>query len=97
MIWHRCGLKQPSLFGPACCGREATTYDRARKAWLCPEHTKDRLCEFCHRTSVGAVLLYGERRDVRNLALCGLCGADRATVTRSNQFVPVTRPLSLYG
>ncbi len=43
MIWHRCDLKLPSLFGPTCCGREATTYDRARKAWLCPEHTKERL------------------------------------------------------
>jgi hypothetical protein len=40
MIWHRCGLKQPSLFGPACCGRKATTYDRARKAWLCPDIRK---------------------------------------------------------
>lgn len=31
MIWHRCCLKQPSLFGPACCGREATIYDRHGK------------------------------------------------------------------
>ncbi len=37
MIWHRYRLKQPSLFGPACCGPEATTCDRARKAWLCVE------------------------------------------------------------
>ena len=32
MIWHRCDLKLPSLFGPACCGREATTYDRAQSS-----------------------------------------------------------------
>jgi hypothetical protein len=54
MIWHRCDLKLPSLFGPTCCGREATTYDRARKAWLCPEHTKERLCEFCHTNEPGS-------------------------------------------
>lgn len=24
MIWHRCSLKLPSLFGPARCGREVT-------------------------------------------------------------------------
>ncbi len=34
MIWHRCDLKLPSLFGPACCGREATTYDRAQSLAL---------------------------------------------------------------
>lgn len=45
MIWHRCSLKLPSLFGLACCGREATTYDYARKAWLSPEHITERLCE----------------------------------------------------
>jgi hypothetical protein len=76
MIWHRCDLKLPSLFGPACCGREATTYDRARKAWLCPEHTKERLCEFCQSNERGPRLCYVAARlcDVRNLALCGVCG-----------------------
>jgi hypothetical protein len=34
---------------------------------------------------------------MRNLALCGLCGVHRATVKRSNPFVPVTRPLSFTG
>ena len=34
---------------------------------------------------------------MRNLALCGMCGARRATVKPSNQFVPVTRPLSFTG
>ncbi len=34
---------------------------------------------------------------MRNLALCGLCGDQWATVTRSNQFLPVTRPLSATG
>ena len=49
------------------------------------------------RTSVGATLLYGEGCDVRNLALCGLCGAVGATVKHSNPFLPVTRPLSSKG
>ncbi len=34
---------------------------------------------------------------MRNLALYRLCGALGATVTRSNQSLPVTRPLSLTG
>ena len=34
MIWHRCDLKLPSLFGPACCGREATTYGSVSSAKL---------------------------------------------------------------
>ena len=59
MIGHRCDLKLPSLFGPACCGREATTYDRARKAWLCPEHTKERLCEFCQLNERGCGFAIG--------------------------------------
>ncbi len=46
---------------------------------------------------MGTVLLSGEGGDVRNLALCGLCGTDGATVTRSNQYLPVTRPLSVTG
>ena len=49
------------------------------------------------RTGVGTVLLCAARGDVRNLALCGVCWAHWATVTRSNQFVPVTRPLSFMG
>ena len=34
---------------------------------------------------------------MRNLALCGVRGTHRATVRPSNQFVPVTRPLSFTG
>jgi len=34
---------------------------------------------------------------MRNLALCGMRGTHRATVRPSNQFVPVTRPLSFTG
>jgi len=58
MIGHRCDLKLPSLFGPPCCGREATAYDRARKAWLCSEHTKEWLCEFCQSERAWARLCY---------------------------------------
>jgi hypothetical protein len=34
---------------------------------------------------------------MRNLALCRVCGAHGATVRPSNQFLPVTRPLSFTG
>jgi len=34
---------------------------------------------------------------VRHLALCGVCGAQRATVRPWNQFLPLTRPLSSTG
>ena len=34
---------------------------------------------------------------MRNLALRGLCGADGAALNQSNQFLPVTRPLSATG
>ena len=44
----RCTLKISTLFGPSVCGAEGIMYDRARKGWLCRDHTKERLCEFCH-------------------------------------------------
>ena len=34
---------------------------------------------------------------MRNLALCSVCGAHCATLNQSNQFLPVTRPLSVTG
>jgi excisionase family DNA binding protein len=73
MIWHRCDLKLPSLFGPACCGREATTYDRARKAWLCPEHTKERLCEFCQFERAWVRFCYPENDVTCEIWLCVDC------------------------
>ena len=42
-----CVVKITSLFGPTCCGRHATIYDRARKSWLCPEHHRDRVSTYC--------------------------------------------------
>jgi len=73
MIWHRCELKLPSLFGPACCGREATTYDRARKAWLCPEHTKERLCEFCQYERAWVRFCYTQQDVTCEIWLCVGC------------------------
>ncbi|MCS6294849.1 MAG: hypothetical protein H8K09_01315 [Nitrospira sp.] len=73
MIWHRCSLKLPSLFGPACCGREATTYDRARKAWLCPEHAKERLCEFCQFERAWVRFCYREYDVTCEIWLCVEC------------------------
>jgi hypothetical protein len=47
MMKHSCVIKTSGLFGPCDCGREGVIYDRARKGWLCPEHSRERLCEFC--------------------------------------------------
>lgn len=44
---RQCTFRLESLFGPTPCGREGTVYDRARKGWLCRNHSKERLCEFC--------------------------------------------------
>ena len=78
MIWHRCDLKLPSLLGPSCCGREATTYDWARKAWLCPEHTNERLCEFCQFERAWERFCYAEYEMMHEIWLCvdraGLAG-----------------------
>ncbi len=46
---------------------------------------------------MGQALLCRGRCPLRGLALCGLCGAHAAPVKRSNQFLPVTRPLSYTG
>lgn len=48
---------------------------------------------------MGQALLCRGRCTLRGVALCGLCRAHAATVrlSRSNQFVPVTRPLSVTG
>ncbi|MBI4000503.1 MAG: hypothetical protein HY348_01800 [Nitrospira defluvii] len=73
MIPHRCVITSPSLFGPACCGREATTYDRARKAWLCPEHAKERLCEFCQAERAWARLCYLNDEVLCEVWLCAGC------------------------
>ena len=97
MIWHRCDLKLPSLFGPAGCRREATTYDRARKACLCSEHTKERLCEFCQFERAWVRFCYREHDVTCEIWLCGVCGAPCATLNQSNQFLPLTRPLSATG
>lgn len=45
---NRCIFRLDSLYGPLPCGREGSIYDRARKGWLCRNHAKQRLCEFCH-------------------------------------------------
>ncbi len=44
---HTCVVKIQSLLGITCCGKPATLYDRARKDWICTEHHRERLCEFC--------------------------------------------------
>ena len=49
-----CVKKQDSLFGPRCCGKPGVVYDRARNGWLCRDHTKERLCEFCQAENAWA-------------------------------------------
>lgn len=44
---NSCVFRLVNLFGPCPCGREGSIYDRARKGWLCRDHGKERLCEFC--------------------------------------------------
>lgn len=44
---ERCKYRLDSLHGPLPCGRDGNIYDRAKKGWLCRDHGKERLCEFC--------------------------------------------------
>ena len=44
---HTCVVKIQSALGLTCCGKPATLYDRARKDWICTDHHRERLCEFC--------------------------------------------------
>ncbi len=44
---HTCVIQINSLLGLTRCGKPATLYDRARKEWICTEHHRERLCEFC--------------------------------------------------
>ena len=75
---HTCVVKITNLFGLTCCGRQATIYDRARKGWLCSEHHRERLCEFCQAERAWARLCY-----VKDEVLCEawFC-ADCAGITR---------------
>ena len=70
---HRCVVKMNSLFGPSSCGRDGIVYDRARKGWLCRDHTKDRLCEFCQAERAWARVCYQYHGVAYDAWLCLSC------------------------
>jgi hypothetical protein len=53
-----CVVKISTLFEASVCEHEGTIYDRARKGWLCRDHAKERLCEFCHAEKGWAWIWY---------------------------------------
>lgn len=73
MASHSCVVRITSRFGPTCCGRHATIYDRARKGWLCPEHHRERLCEFCQAERAWVRVCYRLHEVLCEAWLCGDC------------------------
>ena len=73
MSSNPCIKKLTSLFGPTCCGRTGIVYDRARKGWLCSEHSKERLCEFCQADRVWGRICYETDGIAREVWLCCFC------------------------
>lgn len=68
-----CVIRGDSLFRPLACGREGVMYDRARKGWLCREHTKERLCEFCQAERAWARQCYLKGGIATDVWLCLGC------------------------
>ncbi len=73
MTTHTCVRKNDSLFGLMCCGRPGLVYDRARKGWLCVEHSPERLCEFCQADRMWGRICYVEDGVAREILLCCTC------------------------
>ncbi len=81
-----CILKISTLYGLSACGCEGTLYDRARKGWLCRDHTKERLCEFCHAEKAWARVCYRSEGIACYAWLCHSCAGVRGPVaTTTNQ------------
>ena len=72
-----CIIKISTLFGMSTCGHEGTMYDRARKGWLCRDHTKERLCEFCHAQGVWVRVCYQNEGVACDAWLCLSCAGVR--------------------
>lgn len=70
---HGCVVKMSCLFGPSSCGRKGLVYDRARRGWLCRDHTKERLCEFCHAERGWARISYQRHGMACDAWLCLSC------------------------
>lgn len=73
MYRHSCVIKTVGLFGPCACGREGMVYDRARRGWLCPEHLRERLCEFCQAERAWARTCYHVDGVLHEAWLCADC------------------------
>jgi hypothetical protein len=73
-----CAKKLDSLFGPRSCGKPGVVYDRARKGWLCRDHTKERLCEFCHAEKAWARVWHQHQGIAYYPWLCLSCAGVRA-------------------
>jgi hypothetical protein len=85
-----CIVKISTLFGVSPCGNEGLIYDRARKGWLCRDHTKERLCEFCHAEKVWARVCYLSDGVACDAWLCRSCAGVRGLVA-------ITRPIKKTG
>ncbi len=73
MSHNTCVRKVESLFGQTCCGRPGLIYDRARKGWLCAEHSQERLCEFCQADWVWGRICYQAEGVTQEILLCSAC------------------------
>lgn len=85
----RCTLKISTLFGPSVCGAEGIMYDRARKGWLCRDHTKERLCEFCHAEKGWAKVWNQYQGVAYNTWLCPSCTGVRVKAAIAR---PINKP-----
>jgi len=72
-----CAMKTLGLFGPEPCGRLGLVFDRARKGWLCRDHTGERLCEFCQGEPARTRLWYHQNAAACEVWLCRDCAGIR--------------------
>lgn len=72
-VKNYCVMKTKDLYGPRPCGREGMVFDRARKGWLCRQHLKDRLCEFCHANRTWGEVWFQNAGIASKACLCLSC------------------------
>ena len=85
----RCTLKISTLLRPSVCGGEGIMYDRARKGWLCRDHTKERLCEFCYAEKAWARVWHQYQGVAYNPWLCLSCAGVRVKAAATR---PINKP-----
>jgi hypothetical protein len=84
-----CVVKVSTLYGPSACGDAGIMYDRARKGWLCRDHTKERLCEFCHAERAWARVWHQYQGIAYYPWLCLSCAGVRAKAATTR---PINNP-----